>query len=793
MGAFFKVSGTYKETAPYVKVSGNWKFAKEAWTKVSGSWKQFFLSLGTNDSSFNVADNIGGFSDDTEEISLQSDGKIVVGGLFTTHNGVTSNRIARLNTDGTLDTDFTTAIGTGFNNTVNAIAIQPDDKIVAGGSFITYNGVTSNRIARLNADGTLDTAFTTAIGTGFNGNIFGLAIQSDGKIVVGGSFTTHNGVTSNRIARLNADGTRDTAFTTAIGTGFNSTVNAIAIQEDGKIVVVGGFTSHNGVTSNRIARLNTDGTRDTAFTTNIGTGFNGTIFGLAIQSDGKIVVGGSFTTHNGVTSNRIARLNADGTRDTDFTTLIEGGFDNGVQVLALQADGKILALGLFLNHNGVASRCLARLNSNGTRDRAFTTAIGTKLSPLSSPRSVVIEPDKSFVFGTLNVMPTFDGILFGRILRIKNDLTVDSNFFGQNIKGFNTSVNAIAPQSDGKIVAGGTFTTFNGVTSNRIARLNTDGSIDTDFTTAIGSGFNDLISALAIQSDQKIVAGGGFTNVNGATSVYIARLNTDGTRDTAFTTGSGFSNPTNAIAIQSDGKIVVVGGFTSHNGVTSNRIARLNTDGTRDTAFTTNIGTGFNGTIFGLAIQSDGKIVVGGSFTTHNGVTSNRIARLNADGTRDTAFTTAIGTGFSGAVSSIAIQSDGKIVVVGAFTAHNGVTSNRIARLNTDGTRDTDFTTAIGSGFNGSASALALQSDDKIVAGGAFTTFNGVSSSRISLLNTDGTLDTAFTTAIGGGFTDTVNAIAIQSDGKIVAGGVFTVFNNNNRNGIARFGVDLSS
>jgi uncharacterized delta-60 repeat protein len=689
MGAFFKVSGTYKETAPYVKVSGNWKFAKEAWTKVSGSWKQFFLSLGTNDSSFNVADNIG-----------------------------------------------------GFGGTVNAIAIQSNGKIVAGGIFITYNGVTSNRIARLNTDGTRDTDFTTAIGTGFNASVDAIATQSDEKIVVVGAFTTHNGVTSNRIARLNTDGTRDTDFTTAIGTGFNASVDAIAIQSDGKIVVGGSFTAYNGETSNNIARLNTDGSIDTAFTTNIGTGFGSFVNAIAIQSDGKIVVGGAFSTHNGVSSNLIARLNADGTRDT-----------------------------------------------------AFTTAISNKFLPVSSIKSLVIEPDQSIVLGMANSMATFDGVLFGRILRIKNDLTVDSDFFGQNIKGFDSTVKGIAIQSDEKIVVGGNFRTHNGVTSNSIARLNTDGTRDTAFTTAIGIGFNNSVLALKIQSDGKIVAGGNFTTYNGVTSNRIARLNTDGTRDTAFTTatGTGLNNVVQATVIQLDGKIVVGGGFTTHNGVSSNRIARLNADGTRDTDFTTAIGTGFSGTVYSIAIQADGKIVVGGFFTTHNGVTSNRIARLNADGTLDTDFTTAIGTGFSSFVNAIAIQSDGKIVAGGGFTTFNGVSSNRMARLNADGTRDTAFTTAIGTGFIASVDAIAIQSDGKIVVGGAFSTHNGVSSSRIARLNADGTRDTAFTTNIGTGFNRTVNAIAIQSDGKIVAGGEFQVFNNKNRNGIARLGADLSS
>ena len=211
--------------------------------------------------------------------------------------------------DGTPDTAFTVNTGSGFNSSVYSVAVQSDGKIVVGGSFTELNGVTSNRIARLNADGTPDTTFSNNTGSGFNGaEVYSVAVQSDGKIVVGGDFTTLKGQTTNRIARLNVDGTPDTAFTTSTGTGFDTTVTSVAVQPDGKIVVGGSFTTLNGQTSNRIARLNIDGTPDTTFTANTGTGFSNGVLPVALQSDGKIVVGGHFTTLNGQTTNRIARL-----------------------------------------------------------------------------------------------------------------------------------------------------------------------------------------------------------------------------------------------------------------------------------------------------------------------------------------------------------------------------------------------------------------------------------------------------------------------------------------------------
>jgi uncharacterized delta-60 repeat protein len=624
-----KVAGIWKDSVPSVKVAGVWKQVSSGSVRVAGVWKSFYnLITNNNDYSFTTFDAASLFLGTVNTMAIQSDGKILVGGGFTTFNGVTVNRIVRLNADGSIDTAFTTNTGTGANTTVNTIAVQSDGKILVGGDFTTFNGVTANRIARLNADGTRDTAFTTNTSAGANGTVHTIAVQSDGKILVGGIFNTLGlyYVQVNRIVRLNADGTPDTAFTTNIGTGTtNGQVNTIAVQSDGKILVGGGFATFNGVTVNRIARLNADGTRDTAYPTNTGTGANDTVNTMAVQSDGKILVGGIFTTFNGP-ANRIVRLNADGTRDTAFMTNTGTGANNAVNTFAVQSDGKILVGGTFTQLNNAYPTRIARLNADGTPDTAFTTNTGS---------------------------------------------------------GANNAVNTFAFQSDGKILVGGGFPTFNSAPAYRIARLNADGTRDTAFTTNTGTGANSNVQTIAVQPDGKILVGGLFTTFNGVTVNRIVRLNADGSIDTAFTTntGTGANTTVNTIAVQSDGKILVGGGFATFNGVTVNRIARLNADGTRDTAFTTNTGTGFNSVVNTMAIQSDGKIPVGGGFTTFNGVTVNRIVRLNADGSIDTAFTTDTGTGANSDVYTMAVQSDGKILLGGAFTSINYINRTRIARL----------------------------------------------------------------------------------------------------------------
>jgi uncharacterized delta-60 repeat protein len=205
-----------------------------------------------------------------------------------------------LNADGTLDISFNT--GTGVFGTVNTSALQPDGKIIIAGGFTDYNGTYINGIARLNTNGTLDVSFNP--GTGANGDVLACVLQLDGKIIVGGNFANYNGTARNNIARLNADGTLDTSFNP--GTGANDDVETISLQSDGKIIIGGHFFSYNGTARKKIARLNTDGTLDAGF--NPGTGADWIIYSSTIQPDGKIIIGGVFTSYNGIGRNRIARL-----------------------------------------------------------------------------------------------------------------------------------------------------------------------------------------------------------------------------------------------------------------------------------------------------------------------------------------------------------------------------------------------------------------------------------------------------------------------------------------------------
>lgn len=722
-----------------------------------GFFNQYaWAQAGSNDATFNVADNGRLFGNVASLIPL-SNGKIIVGGYFR-------DGIARLNADGTLDNTFN--IGTGLSGYGIKLVLQSDGKILVGGYFISYNGTSRNNIVRLNADGTLDNTFN--IGTGFNTFIYDLAIQSDGKILVGGGFTAYNGTSRNRIARLNADGSLDNTFN--IGTGFDAGINALTIQSDGKIVVVGDFTTYNGTSRNRIARLNADGTLDTGFTS--GTGFNNQTLSLIVQSDGKILVGGGFTNYNGTTANRIARLNTNGSFDNTFNNG-GAGFVGGVRGIILQPATNYVWVAGGTTYNGTSVGGLVRLNgTTGAIDNPASMGSG---GSGGSTSILAFQSDGKLLVGGGFASYNGANYKFG-LVRLNGDGSLD-NSLKNNTGVWGDGSTLVKVQSDDKIILYGDIRSYNETSINRITRLNPDGTLDNTFNA--GTGFNQSVSTLAIQPDGKILVGGYFTSYNGTTRNRIARLNPDGTLDNTFnTTGAGFDSSPSSLVVQSDGKILVAGDFSNYNGTSRNYIARLNPDGTLDNTF--NIGTGFDNTVDVISLQPDEKILVSGSFNDYNGTARSRVVRLNSNGSLDNTFSPT-GTGFDSAPRVFLFQSDGKILVGGIYE-YNGTIYNELARLNANGTIDNTFN--IGTGFDNSVNDIIFQPNGKILVMGGFTSYNGTPSNGLIQLNPNGTIDATFNAGIG--FNDDAYSLGVQKNGKIIVSGNFSRYNGVARNGLVR-------
>ncbi len=723
---------------------------------------------GKPDVSFNSYDdgfNGDGFNNAVRTLSMQIDGNLIVGGEFLSFNGKPLSYLTRLKTDGTIDEEFNT--GSGFNGKIYSSYIQNDGKIIIGGNFTSYNGVAAGRLIRLNNDGSHDSTFNTSIAAG-TGIINQIAQQSDGKFIIVGSFTKYDGITVNRIARILPDGNLDATFLT--GSGAPSNINCVQIQHDGKIILSGNFIKFNGADVNRIVRLNSDGSIDMGF--NAGTAFNDEIHAMCLQSDEKIILGGEFTDYNGIASNRIIRLNSDGSIDSGF--LSGTGFNNGtVNVIKTDLSGNIMLGGSFTAlYNGSDVNRLLLLNPDGTIKTDFNAGGGPgsasvfslensddgswyiggsfsvfdylnqgklaktdasgihDISYLSAgagfdnsvSKVLPLPNNNTMVFGNFS---NFNGVACSKIARILPEGDLD-NRFNSAQSGANNTIKTAVRQVDGKMIIAGSFTTYNNTICNRIARILPDGSLDNSFVS--GSGFNGQVYSVSIQSDGKILAAGNFTKYNGVTFGRIVRLMQDGTIDSSFNAAVAANAIVDAMIVQPDGKIILGGRFDTFDGIVYSKLVRLNADGSIDSSFS--IGTGFDKNVYALELQSDGKIIVGGSFLDYNGTSKKRILRLNSDGTLDITFNS--GTGFSnGDVRSILVQPDNRILVGGAFSGnYNGTASLRLLRLSSNGVFDSSFSV----GLNGTLYTMGFTSDHKLLIGGNFNSVSGVAKHRIARL-----------------------------------------------------------
>ncbi|MES2567217.1 MAG: T9SS type A sorting domain-containing protein [Bacteroidota bacterium] len=725
----------------------------------------FGQTPGDNDSTFNSKDlgyfnGEGVINGNVYASLIQPDGKILIAGVFTAYNTYGGSSIARILPNGLIDKTF--LVSGVFYNPIYALALQPDGKILIGGSFTSCNGTAINSLARLNSDGTLDLSFNP--GAGPNYTVSTIALQPDGKMIIGGRFTTYNNISTNYLTRVNSNGSIDTSF--HIGVGPNSVVNAAAVQSDGKILIGGYFTTYNGVSSNRITRINTNGSIDTSF--HVGTGANGIVNAITLQNDGKILIGGEFMGYNNLPTGPLTRINPNGTNDAGFSKSVWSSAI--VDAITVDSNNSVFVGGINLVSNHTA----IKVNSNGSLDSIYSLPnfIYGRIKTVS-----LQQDGKLFIGGDISYI---NGDYVRRIARINTNGTIDKSFNYRTAA--NSGIVKCAIQPDQKILIGGNFTAYNNKEINRISRLNGDGSIDTSFlTSGTYGGANGVVNTISLQSDNKIIVGGDFTTFHSGNCKRLIRLLPSGLEDSTFNFGN-FDGAIYATAVQPDGKIIVAGNFINANSASVNRIVRLNADGTTDLSF--NPGSGANNIIYELALQADGKILIVGSFTTFNGTSRNRVARLNTNGTLDLTFSP--GTGANNVVTAIALQADGKIIIGGTFTSYNGVSKGRLARLSSTGVLETNYNP--GTGCDALVWSISFQADGKAIIGGGFGFISGNAAYNLSRFNINGTIDSTFLVQNFGG--TQIFSTAIQNDGKIIAAGSLSIYNGVGRNNIARVLVD---
>ncbi|MEZ4751328.1 MAG: hypothetical protein R3B54_12140 [Bdellovibrionota bacterium] len=759
------------------------------------------------------------------DLAFQTDGKMVLVGRTDT-GGFSDFGIVRLLTSGALDTAFSgdgkqnTAFAAGRHDIANAVAIQTNGRIVVAG--FTDAGDNEFAVARYLTNGNLDTSFS---GDGLNTADFGsghdianaVAIQTNGRIVLAGS--AYNGTNNDiAVARFHTTGALDTTFSgdgraiTSIGTSEDAG-HAMAIQPDGRILVAG-YGKIGGNDQFAVVRFLTRGALDTSFSGDgrVNTAFAGSTsdvaYDMALQTDGKIVVGGvSYGTNGKLFA--LARYLTNGNLDTSFsgdglvTTSVatEGGALNGITILS---NGKIMAVGKTLE---LTNRIVAvRYTTNGNLDSSFDNdgifyysigsgddmAFAVKQAPngsvaIAGATHTGSEYDFAALlfggFGSLDnsfgtngrvITPIGSGDDDALAMRYYRGKTV---LIGRTVVGANWDIALARYDQNGSTAGGGAADPSFGGT----------GRVGTDI------GNDDMANAAARDSQNRLLIAG-YTNDGTDHNFLIARYTEDGVLDTTFrTTGittvavSSTHDAANAVAVFSNGAVVAAG--YQYNGTAQDfAVVKVTSAGVPDTTFsgdgiaTTSINAG-DDVAEAVALYTDGRVLAVGS-TVSGGNRQFALVRYLSNGNLDNSFsgdgiqTLSLTTNGDTSAFAVVLQSNGRIVVGGR--AHDAAGKLvAVARYLSNGTLDNTFNgtgsvvTSLGS--NG-AELYGLAVDEVGSIFGVGRAFGIRDKLAVVAYLSNGTLDASFSgdgiAILSNGSRDLVgNSVVLGGGGKLVVGG----------------------
>lgn len=603
------------------------------------------------------------------------------------------------------DTAFQTK-GFFINNNAGLIttaAAQPDGKIIVSGDFSFVEGAPSTNVVRLLPNGMKDGSLSSVVGT--NGTIQNILVQVDGKIILGGSFSSYDQQSvSTSLLRVNTDGTLDNSFTPYRPLYNYNALTAGALQPDGKILLAGvGINTRNDATMG-IIRLNSNGTIDNTFSMQGLLDALGVINTITVLHDGKIIVGGYFTSWNGTRYTGIVRLNSNGTIDAGFqltgTGLHPYFASSSVGVLSVKelADNSLLVGGNFIYYNNTLSPGLVKLLPNGAIDNSFHMDSKFNVNTNFIVQCLALTAQNKIIAGGHFYVPDTSNQVYKDVLLLNADGSLDANAImsgPDNNKTFTAGgLSYIFPRPDGSFLGIGEYSGYyDGVFVNNISLYTSLLHQDLAFRNYFLQ--KGLVNETIVQPDGKYLVNGNFTQYDTNYTdprKYIARLLPDGKLDPGFA-NIDLNGPVFAIALQDDGKVLGLGGFSSVGSVSKKALARFLPDGSLDAGFDPGNGPNEASGLYCLHIQNNQYIYVGGSFSSFNNVPCKGIVRLLMDGSVDVSFNTSSSPLY--APSSIITTSDGRVIAVESSdkTTRDYSTPLRLFRFLNDGSVDNSFQT----------------------------------------------------------------------------------------------------
>lgn len=773
---------------------------------------------------------------------IQSDGKIIVFGKFSNYGGVYSrDNLIRLNSDGTVDTQFcvNASDGSKFGATVSSVKVQSNGKILVGGNFLAYGGVSNrNRLIRLNQDGTLDSSFCAAASDSaqFSDKIRKIETYTHSNlgtiILIAGDFTNHGGVVGvNYIVALNDSGSKNTTITNNLtgSGGFNAPIHAITpytyTEEGGlpyltQFFIGGAFTAYKGVSSRKyIARFDQWGVY-LGVQIDLGVSPGSVVYDINVGGGiDYVMVCGNLLNIGGVSNrNHLAYYNYYAgilgtyyfSLETSYTDSISGGGKFNAPVTVLVSGGiygTLFVGGDFTNYNGIPGRSyFLSLNDPNYNQQIiddsflFGESFGRDGTDLYSGNGITTNLYETFVFVTMNRIRSYKGTPNRNgLLKIQTYPTTLDNAFCSNASDgpiIANNITNVLQDLNGGILLNGTMINYKNVTGRSyLIKLNSNGAVNQEFcSNAVDNKFNSNVNKVVQQNDGKYLVCGAFTNYSGSGRNYLVRLNSNGTLDTTFDTVSGsgkFNGVINDIYYDnSDGSIYIAGNFTNYPsgtpGITYSRLIKVTDNGILDTTFCNNasLGSKFGSNIRSIYIQkgivpSADKIVVGGDFINYGFVGSGRnyLVRLYVDGSLDGPFSANVANKLNSQVYSIKGYSSGDLIVVGNFTYNNPPNPSvaKIIKLDYMGLVDSTFANNVGSKFNDLCRNVDIKDNGNIVVGGDFSYYPNYPvltdpKWKLVELNSDGTFYQGFNEFTDPSINGRINTVKVFNNNLAICG-----------------------
>lgn len=636
------------------------------------------------------------------------DGSRIVGGQFSSINGIPRLNLAKLRPDGSLDPDWNPAP----DREVYALADDGAGHLYVGGWFYSIGGQDRDNLARIDAGGSgaADPIWNPAPSS----FVYALSVDAVGRVYAGGQFDTIGGQSRPHLARLSASGAgaADPAWNPAP----DGNVLALVRDASGALYAGGAFWEVAGQPRRALARFAADGSFDAAWNAAIS---GGSVNALAIGS-GLLYAGGEFTDIGGQGIGYLARLATTGTLDAGWNPAP----DRAIAAVAVDASGAVYAAGPFTAIGGQPRSLLAKLSGSGAADPAWNPAPNGSIAVLSPSAGAIDVGGRFFTIGGSY-----------RLGLATLDTTAAAVGAGPDVESPASGTTMLLRRPYGLLV-GGQFLKAEGLLTPYALRLGSDGAVATT------PHPDDAILALIAAS----IGEPGPLTVSGLLRAVVALP---------------------------DGSFVFGGNFTSVGGTPRNYLAKLRPDGTLDPVFNPSASSG----VYALAVDAAGRVYAGGRFTSVGGQPRDRLVKLDGvSGAVDPTWN----PGADDEVSALAVDASGHVYAGGTFESAGGQARSYLVKLDGGGSGSAD--TAWNPGADRYVRALAVDAAGRVYAGGDFATIGGVARERIARLDGgSGAVDPLWNP----GADDDVRALATAPGGLVYAGGDFDVIGGLPRRGLA--------